>query len=103
MLLVNNEAPARREPAMTEHSAVDDVVELLSGPDLLSLAATSPAVRASLRGMLDQVMQEIDVLTSLPAPATVIEGQSLGQCVRGREVIAALLREILETPSPLSG
>lgn len=84
---------------MTEHSAVDDVVELLSGPEVLSLAATSPAVRASLRGMLDQVMQEIDVLASLPPPATPIDSQTREHCVRGREVIAALLREILETDS----
>lgn len=88
---------------MTEHTAVDDVVALLSAPDMLTLAASSPAVRASLQGMLNQVLEEIAVLTSLQPPAATAESRTLGRSVRGRHVIVVLLQEILQTHCTMPG
>lgn len=87
---------------MAEYSAVEDVVELLSAPDLLSQAATSPAVRTSLRGMLDQVTEEIATLSLLVPPAATADSRTLGQSLRGRQMIAARLRDILESSHSVS-
>jgi hypothetical protein len=87
---------------MTEHSAVEGVVELLSAPDLLSQAASSPAVRTSLQGMLDQVTEEIAMLTLLLPPVAAADSRTLGQSLRGRQMIAARLRDILESSHSVS-
>jgi hypothetical protein len=75
--------------------AAHTVVDLLESPELLVEAASSPAVRGVLQTMREQVESEIATLNELLSQLEVAEPERLRDCLRGREVIAARLREIL--------
>ena len=87
---------------MSNHSPVDDVVQLLASPELECVAASSPAVRATLQSLLDQVDEEIATLAPLVELHEAAERERLWAGLRGRQEIAARLREMLSVLEDLA-
>jgi predicted dinucleotide-utilizing enzyme len=80
---------------MSDQSAVDAVLAFLESPDLATEAAGSPAVRATLNGLLDQVLDEIAMLSPVLAQHEVAERDRIQRSLELRQQIVARIRAIL--------
>jgi cytochrome c556 len=80
---------------MSDRSCVDAVVEMLDAPDLWTVAASSPAVRMSLQGLLRQVNDEIEMLAPFLDQQEPFDREQLAAVVAGRREIVERLRTLL--------
>lgn len=80
---------------MSDQSAVDAVLAFLESPDLAAEAAGSPAVRATLKGLMNQVLDEIAVLTPVLAQHEVAERDRIQHSLDLRQQIVARIRAVL--------
>ncbi len=80
---------------MTDHHCIDAVVEMLESPELWSVAASSPAVRFSLKCLLNQVHDEIDMLAPLLDQGGEFDREALVAVIAGRQAIVERLRTVL--------
>jgi len=79
----------------TVSDCIDAVVEMLESPELWSVAAASPAVRVSLQGLLNQVHDEIGMLTPLLKQEGEFDREQLAAVIAGRRAIVERLRTVL--------
>lgn len=80
---------------MSEHSCIGAVVEMLESPELWSVAAASPAVRVSLQGLLNQVHDEIEMLSPFLDHDGEFDKEQLAVVIAGRRAIVERLRTVL--------
>jgi hypothetical protein len=80
---------------MSDRSCVNAVVELLDSPELWAVAASSPAVRMSLQGLLNQVHNEIEMLAPILDNEGAFDRDQLAAVIDGRRVIVERLRMVL--------
>ena len=80
---------------MSDRRCVDAVVEMLEAPTLWAVAASSPAVRQSLQGLLSQINEEIEMLAPLLDQQDAGGRDELAAVVAGRREIVDRLRTLL--------
>ncbi|WP_313913567.1 hypothetical protein [Tahibacter sp.] len=80
---------------MSERSCIGAVVEMLESPELWSAAASSPAVRVSLQGFLNQVHDEITMLTPILDHEGAFDKVHIAALITGRRAIIERLRTVL--------
>jgi hypothetical protein len=80
---------------VSDRNCIDAVVEMLESPALWSVAASSPAVRASLQDLLSQVHDEIQMLTPLLDHEGAFDKEQLAEVIAGRRAIVEHLRTVL--------
>jgi hypothetical protein len=71
------------------------VAELLNAPELKSVVASSPAVRESLQGLLNQVHDEIAMLEPLLDRQDSCDRERLAAAIAGRRTIVERLTTLL--------
>lgn len=86
---------------MSDQSAVDAVLTFLESSDLAAEAASSPAVRSTLQGLLDQVLDEIAMLSPVLAQDEVAERDRILHSIEMREQIVARVRAVLDLSGDL--
>lgn len=80
---------------MSERSCIGEVVEMLESPELWSVAASSPAVRVSLQSFLNQVHDEIAMLTPILDHEGEFDKGHIAAVIAGRRAIVERLRTVL--------
>jgi hypothetical protein len=81
---------------MSDQCAVDAVLAFLESPGLAAEAGSSPAVRATLQGLLEQVLDEIATLSPVLAQDEVAERERIQHSLEIRQQIVARIRAVLD-------